>query len=156
MTRYYSETLGVDLYMSDEDFSNHIKSCTDEQRKSIVGMAISLGSGSDSYIMYIREVSEDGKLIKICRDMNEEEVYEDAENNGASRRNKVWVSYNWEHWFLRTRRGNKVYLQRDIRDNFYSFEEASAVIYKPKYDKKFNEYRSLNFNEAKEYRDPSF
>tara|TARA_R100001460_G_scaffold104497_1_gene150231 strand:+ start:110 stop:568 length:459 start_codon:yes stop_codon:yes gene_type:complete len=152
MSKFYSKTLNLDFQMSNEDFANYIQSCTDEQREAIVGMAITYSIGSDSYIRYIREVSKDGKLIKLCRNMDDDEIYQDIEDD----EDDVWISYNWEHYFLRTRNGNKVYLQRKIRDNYFSYEDAAVVIYKPKYNKKFEEYGSLNFNQAKEKLDPCF
>ncbi len=152
MSKYYSKTLGVDFKMSNEDFANYIQSCTDEQREAIIGMAITYSIGSDSYIRYIREVSKDGKVIKVCKNMNDDEIYQDSEDY----KNKVWIAYEWEHWFLRTRNKNKVYLQRDIRDDYFSYEEASVVIYKPKYNDKFSECGSLNFNQAKAKKDPCY
>jgi len=152
MSKFYSKTLNLDLYTSNEDFANYIQSCTDEQREEIIGMAITYSIGSDDYIMYIREVSKDGKLIKLCRNMDDDEIYQRTEDD----EDDVWIAYKWKHYFLRTRNGNKVYLQREIRNNYFSYEDASVVIYKPKYNKKFLECGILDFNEAIEYRDPCF
>jgi len=153
MSKYYSETLGIDFKMSDEDFCNYIQSCTDEQREAIIGMAITYSIGSDDYIMYIREVSKDGKLIKICENMDDDETYQKQ----SRKKDKVHIIYNWEHWFLRTRNSNKKYLKRRIRDGRnLTYEKAIEFLSSPKYDKKFQEYGHLYFNEAIEYRDPCF
>ena len=134
------------------DFYNLFNTLTSDEKKAIIGYELTYHIGSDSYKYYIREISNDGKSIKICRSLTDpfyKDLVEDDDEIIVSRH------YNWRQFDLRKRKKATLgfkYVEKDIKDQmFRKPSELKEVIYRG-----YSESGYLDFNGGVDYRDPSF
>ena len=134
------------------DFYNLFNTLSSDEKKAIIGYELTYHIGSDSYKYYIREISNDGKSIKISRSLTDafvHEVYEDDDEVIISR------YYRWMQFDLRKRKKSTLgfkYVEKEIKDQvYYKSSELKDIIYRG-----YSESGYLDFNGGVDYRDPSF
>jgi len=134
------------------DFYNLFNTLSSDEKKAIIGYELTYHIGSDSYKYYIREISNDGKSMKICRSLNDpffEDLVEDDDKIIVSRQ------YNWRQFDLRKRKKSTLgfkYVEKKIKDQmFCKPSELKDVVYRG-----YSEYGYLDFNGGVDYRDPCF
>ena len=134
------------------DFYNLFNTLSSDEKKAIIGYELTYHIGSDSYKYYIREITNDGKSIKICDSLTApffKDLIEDDDEIIVSRH------YNWRQFDLRKRKKSTLgfkYVEKEIKDKmFYKASELKDIIYRG-----YSEYGYLDFNGGVDYRDPSF
>lgn len=137
------------------DFYNLFNTLTREEKKSIIGYELTYHIGSDSYKYYIREISDNGKNIKISRDLNNVEYVDEIDEIDGEM--KISRFYKWEHYSLRKRKNSRCgfkYLQRSIKDQLFCNPndfKTLGVEYRG-----YKECGHLDFNGGVDYRDPCY
>ena len=136
------------------DFYNLFNTLNSDEKKAIIGYELTYHIGSDSYKYYIREISNDGKSIKISRSLTDafvHEVYEDVDGDETI----VSRQYRWLQFDLRKRKKSTLgfkYVENEIKDQmFYKSSELKDIIYRG-----YSEYGYLDFNGGVDYRDPCY